>query len=660
MNSHLQKLLNSIQQSKHLSADEKNSLSTKVKEADKELEFIALKPGGIEKAEKTTTILFAEAIAELEQKRKTIEAQNGELEIQSSLERVRTVAMSMNKPDDMLQVCKMISEQLEKLHVKEIRNVQTAIFYESRGTYMNYEYYAKHNKTLVTEAAYTNHEVAKSFAEKMLKGKGEVSITYIKGKEKVQDWLAYQKTTNVFIDTFLEEANSLNYYWHSLGPVALGISTYGPLRDDELKLFQRFMKVFELSYTRYLDIEQAIAQAREAQIQLALERVRARTMAMQQSNELPDAANILFQQMQLLDMPAWSAGYCIWDDDKQAITLWMSSEGVMQPSFHAPLTEDPSFIHMREAYERNEEFYVEEVGGKELEKHYQYMRTLPVVGEILDSIIHAGHPLPVFQIFHCVYFSNGFLLFITYEPVPRSHEIFKRFGKVFDQTYTRFLDLQKAEAQARESQIEAALERVRSRSMAMQKSEELKEVIQVVYEQFVHLNINVEHTGFIMDYKQNDDMNIWLADKNQIPSRVTIAYFDSPHWNSFIEAKEKGSNFFANHLGFEEKNRFYQGLFKIFPGIPDEAKDYYFSSPGLAVSTVLLENVGLYIENFSAISYTDEENKTLMRFGKVFQQTYTRFLDLQKAEEQARETRIEASLERVRAKAMAMHHSEEL
>jgi len=68
--------------------------------------------------------------------------------------------------------------------------------------------------------------------------------------------------------------------------------------------------------------------------------------------------------------------------------------------------------------------------------------------------------------------------------------------------------------------------------------------------------------------------------------------------------------------------------------VPDEAKEYYFSCPGLAISTVLLENVSLYIENFSGIPYTDEENKTLMRFGKVFQQTYTRFLDLQKAEAQ--------------------------
>jgi hypothetical protein len=63
----------------------------------------------------------------------------------------------------------------------------------------------------------------------------------------------------------------------------------------------------------------------------------------------------------------------------------------------------------------------------------------------------------------------------------------KRFAGVFGQTYRRYLDLQKAEAQAREAQIEAALERVRSRSMAMHQSGDLQEVIKVVAEQFIAL-----------------------------------------------------------------------------------------------------------------------------------------------------------------------------
>ena len=87
-------------------------------------------------------------------------------------------------------------------------------------------------------------------------------------------------------------------------------------------------------------------------------------------------------------------------------------------------------------------------------------------------------------------------MFITYEPCQEMWEIFKRFGKVFEQTYTRFLDLQKAEAQAREAKIEAALERVRSRTMAMHKSDELVAVAGLLFEQVSTLGIKTWTCGF--------------------------------------------------------------------------------------------------------------------------------------------------------------------
>jgi signal transduction histidine kinase len=212
----------------------------------------------------------------------------------------------------------------------------------------------------------------------------------------------------------------------------------------------------------------------------------------------------------------------------------------------------------------------------------------------------------------------------------------------------------------RELEIETALEKVRSRTMAMRHSSELTEIIQVVYRQLIYIKTPVEHAGFIIDYKNGDEMKLWIADQHKIPAQISIPYFDSPHWNSFLEAKKSGADFFANNLNFEEKNRFYQKLFTFFPELPVEANDYYFNCPGLAISTVLLDNIGLYIENFSGTPYSPEENRILMRFGTVFQQAYTRFLDLEKAEAQAREAEIELALERVRARTMAMQQSAEL
>src|SRR5450432_669686 len=168
MNNDLQNILNIIQRSEHFSDEEKNNILKSLKEADKEFEITAFKLDRTEKVKRTTAILLEETIEELEQKRKAVEAQNRELEIESSLERVRTVAMSMNKPDDMLHVCRIISDQLQQLNVHDIRNVQTAIINESKGTYFNYEYYRLHDKTFITEVDYS-HPIQTAFVNQMMK-----------------------------------------------------------------------------------------------------------------------------------------------------------------------------------------------------------------------------------------------------------------------------------------------------------------------------------------------------------------------------------------------------------------------------------------------------------------------------------------------------------
>jgi serine phosphatase RsbU (regulator of sigma subunit) len=784
-------------------------------------------------------------------KRRTIELENKnrELEIETSLEKVRTIAMGMRKPADMLDVCKTISLQLESLGVKEIRNVQTAIFYEQQGTYMNYEYYAKHNEILITETVYTNHEIHEEFATKMLSGKGEVFITHIKGKD-VKDWIAYQKTTNVFIDKYLETALSLNYYWFSLGPVALGISTYHPLTEKEINLFKRFLKVFELAYQRYLDIEKAQAQAREAQIEaslervravamsmnksedllsicevsfkefrklgfdnlrntiinilndekeffldydysdylggsiynigynshpivedylkkikrsddafaevviegnqlnnwkdfrrsvgqrddprldetqglyyylysigvgdigistfrpidesqikilkrfrnvfdlayrrynditlaeaqareaqieLTLERVRARTMVMQSSNELKEVVANMFDGMKSLGVDPTVCNIALVDKktcDTDVWTAHQTDHGLITYKIFISHFEHPFRKNLLDSFLNEISFSVHELSGDLKKSYTQYLFEHVDYSKVPAEVTKSNEELANMEegiVLSAAYMKYGLLIVSRSSAISNDEsDILQRFAKIFEQTYTRFLDLQKAEAQAREAQIEAALERVRSRSMGMQKSEELKEVIKIVYQQLTHLKIKLDHSGFVVDYTPRGDWHFWIADEQDIPSKITHPYFESVWANQFNEAKEKGADFFVTNLNFEEKNKFYNELLSYVPGLPEASKDFYLSCPGLAISTVLLENVGLYIENFSGIPYSDEENKILMRFGKVFQQTYTRFLDLQKAEAQAREAQIEAALERVRSKTMAMHNSQDV
>jgi hypothetical protein len=377
-----------------------------------------------------------------------LEEKNIELEIEASLEKVRTIAMGMKEPADMLDVCKTISLQLQSLGIKEIRNVQTAIFYEQRGTYMNYEFYAKHNKTFITETTYTNNKIHNEFAIKMLKGKGETFITHINGDE-VKEWIAYQKTTNVFIDKYLETASSLNYYWFSLGPVALGISTYHPLIDEEINLFKRFLKVFELAYRRYLDIEKAEAQAREAQIEVALERVRSRTMAMHQSEELAETAAVVFKQLINLGIEPNRIYIAILKDDSGMVEFWITDEDGSKVStgFKADLNKNISFQKMYKGWKEGKKSIIIDMQGEELQEYFKHLRSLNVP---FKSGLSQKR-----RIQNVAYFSKGFIgIASPDETKPETIQLLERFAAVFNLTYTRFNDLMQAEAQNKIIQAE--------------------------------------------------------------------------------------------------------------------------------------------------------------------------------------------------------------
>src|SRR6185436_16450005 len=147
-----------------------------------------------------------------------------------------------------------------------------------------------------------------------------------------------------------------------------------------------------------------------------------------------------------LGVPQFGSGFNIWDDDRKAATAWMCNVTTdnLPPPFKTSSAED-IFLDIHDAAERGESLFVKEQTGKELEIHYKYMNSIPVFREYVESASAEGLSIPDFQIMHCAFFSQGYLMFITSEPVPEAYDIFKRFAKVFEQTYTRFLDLQKAE-----------------------------------------------------------------------------------------------------------------------------------------------------------------------------------------------------------------------
>ncbi|NVK50107.1 MAG: hypothetical protein HWE09_10080, partial [Cyclobacteriaceae bacterium] len=589
-------------------------------------------------------------------------------QIEASLERVRARAMAMHQTDELTDVLCVLFEQFDLLGINPVLTHLT-LFDEENETF---------SIRLTTTA--DNGVVAEQL----------IDIHAIEAwKQAFEQWKNCEPNSVNTIDYAPED---LPYLWdllsevmaalpegHKINPTDfpgglfttqghfqfgyLGFNHSRKATEEEKSIISRFAREFGRTYQRFLDLEKAESQAKEAKIEAALEKVRARTMGMQSSEELPEVANLLFMEVQGLGIPAWSCGYCILLEDRRSSTCIMSSEGTLQKPFLLPHYGEVSFEEWDKFMHSERTFFTQELGGEAIESHYNFMKSLPQLGPVFQELQDAGLSLPTYQINHLCKFSHGFLLFITYEKVPKTHDIFQRFTKVFDQTYTRFLDLQKAEAQARESQVEAALERIRSRSMGMQKSEELVEVNKTVIHQIENLGIQLFGFGIHICHEDEPISEAWMGDPVEKGifggdrQFSKIIYDHTQDWFSEIMYKswKEGETLIVKKLEGEGLMEHMRYMFTI---IPDPTIFENSPPPESLIYHLSFFEQGFFV--FVSNQPIPENHSVFVRFAKVFEQTYTRFLDLQRAEIQAREAQIEAALERVRSRTMGMQKAEEL
>jgi two-component system NtrC family sensor kinase len=99
MNQHLLGLFKFLQESTHLSPEEKATLLKSLKDVDKDLEIALFKLDRTEKVKRTTAILLEETIDELENKRKAIEETNAALS--RSLEELKAAQTQLIQSEKM-------------------------------------------------------------------------------------------------------------------------------------------------------------------------------------------------------------------------------------------------------------------------------------------------------------------------------------------------------------------------------------------------------------------------------------------------------------------------------------------------------------------------------------------------------------------------------
>jgi hypothetical protein len=486
--------------------------------------------------------------------------------------------------------------------------------------------------------------------------KGEKSMVIEQSGKTLKDWLTY--LTEELGLPFKEELRqdrrfqSTAFFTHGM----ILMSTPELLSEETMSLLPRFAKVFEQTYTRFLDLQKAEAQAREARIELSLERIRAQVTAMQESSDLLDIVVTMRTEFVNLGHEAHYFWHMRWlpeyyekamtsgDGTRigMVMTLPRHIHGDIQPVADWEKGKEPTHIL-----------------AMDTETAIAYVHKMISLGNFeqvdpqaptLDDIRNIGGL--TFIMARTTHGEIGFSLPGTVpNPSQEAVDTLVRFAGVFDLAYKRFEDLKAAESQHHEAQIELALERVRARTMAMHHSEELSEAGNLLFQQLKELGVSAETSWLWFIDTATDLVEIWTTHENKIAKPIRIDPEKLPTVQKEVEAWKNKVPTLKLKIPEFEAVKAIKEFFGIEISQQENAEHFHLLQ--------IRHNYG-FLGLGTWKEATEIEIKLYSRFAKVFEQTYTRFLDLQKAEAQAREAQIEAALERVRSRSLAMHKTDEL
>ena len=326
-----------------------------------------------------------------------------------------------------------------------------------KGTYLNYQYFAAYKEGVVEETEYNNHPTVLAMVEEMKKSANSTFSGIMKDKElfTFREW---RKQNNQFPDPILDEVDSAHYYFYSIGLGGLGLTTYKPLPEGGLEIFKRFHNVFTLAYRRFTDIELALAQAREAQIELSLERIRAQVTAMRESSELLDIVVTMRNEFVALGHEAHYFWHMQWlrDTYEKAMTSGDGTRIGMIMTLPRGFHEDQRMLDWEMSSEPVGIFTYDADGA------IDYVDKMIQTGRF-DLVDHnAPSPDDIRAIggitFIMARTTHGEIGYSLPGVVPNPPEedltTLVRFAGVFDLAYKRFEDLKKAEAHAEQAELD--------------------------------------------------------------------------------------------------------------------------------------------------------------------------------------------------------------
>ncbi|PWN05768.1 ATP-binding protein [Rhodohalobacter mucosus] len=410
---------------------------------------------------------------------------NRELEIEAAIQRVRTVAMGMQEPDDIMKVLNVIKKELAAF---ELNNIGTWIWiFNDEETLTQWDISEIDLKGTLSSVNITmDLKSSQSARRHAPKWKRDDYYTMSWKGDQLQGLIDEVKTLDAQNGKLFQEAvdeGRMTTYWQACAPFSKGVLglDYPAEPPEEAKnVLTKMASAIDMAYQRFEDLRKAEHQAYESKVETSLERIRGMASAMNHSDDLMQIAEAMFRELEILKIRPLRYGLAMIDREKIEAELWASTVNdghYLDMLGTLSLTWHPMLLQALDAWDSQHEELIYELKGQELSSYYKKIGLInpeiPNLGELQDPETDSVQYTSFFP------FKTGVLYaFTEEEPAEEGRSILKRFASVFEQAHIRYNDLQIAEQQEHlireeRDRLEIALKELRATKDQLVQQEKL-------------------------------------------------------------------------------------------------------------------------------------------------------------------------------------------
>ena len=577
-----------------------------------------------------------------------------ELEIEAALEKVRSCSLAMQHSNELQEIIDSIPDRFKALDV----NLDMANILIFKEGVRDFEYWMANDKYLNAtrfRIPYADLIILEDILNTWGSGQELLSKSYsAEEKKELFDYFFNQTDFKYAPESWKNHILESTYYALAIAIVkniGVLITSYSKpsFTVKEQEVLKRFANVFYQAYTRFLDLQKAEPQAREAQIQAALEVVRSRSLAMHNSEELSEVVTVLFERVAQLGVVFDGININIIKPEVRGFDSWLAAPGQAHAMcFHIPYFDDPVTTDLFNALDSGTALFTKIYSREEKDPYFHHVFTLTDFKQLPDE--RKQMILGAEQWCLCVAIAKKTAIslhsYTGHIFTENEHEIIKRFSNVFEQAYVRFLDLEKAEAHAKEAQKQSSLDRVRAEIASMRKAKDLERITPLIWNELSTLAIPFIRCGvFIMNEKQQL-VHVYLS----TPDGKAIAAFTIPFASEYRFMKVLIDSWRANKILLDhwEAATFKEWTHSLVTaGLIQTDEKYSTEAPpeNLYLHLVPFLQGMLYVGNTSQLS---EEALNLLRsLADAFSTAYARYEDFNRLE--MAKQKIESTLAKLKS-----------